>query len=213
MDAERSGWYLWGPLLFKKDQEVLLYIKCYGCDAYATIHLHSARWFRRIDARKLLEDQFAWVVLATGQTISSDKYPRGKLVWASPPVVNGEDFAPGPGKIAPAKLLLSKGFKPLKKRGRGGKLVECRVPQLDAVSQAKVVANQPVKPFTDLRTKCLVVQLTTQRTVRILVYKGEGLVVLERKEWRPPAPLGAPVPVWEPVHGQKNEQRKKRYGS
>jgi len=37
MDVEWSRWNLWGPLLLKENEEILFYIKGYGCDAYATI--------------------------------------------------------------------------------------------------------------------------------------------------------------------------------
>ncbi len=80
MDAERCGWCLWRSLFFEEDEEILFYIKGHGCDAYATIDFHSARRFGGVDARKLLEDQFARVVFGTGLTLSSDKYPGGKLI-------------------------------------------------------------------------------------------------------------------------------------
>jgi len=128
MDAERSRWGLWGSLLFKKDEEVLVYIKGHSDDAYATIDFHSARWLGRMDARKLLEDEFARVVLATGLALSRDKYTRGKLIGRSACIVDGEDLTSRPGEVAPAELLLAKGFEPLEKGYRSRKLVECRVP-------------------------------------------------------------------------------------
>ena len=115
MDAERSRGRSWGSLLFKENEEILFYIKSHGCDAHFTIEFHSARRFSRVDARKLLKDQLARVVfvLVTGLMLSSDEYPRSKLIGRSSYMVNGEDLASRPGKVAPAKLLLAKGFEPL----------------------------------------------------------------------------------------------------
>jgi len=53
------------------------------------------------------------VVVVTGLTLSSDKYARGKLIGRTSWMVNGEDFASRPGKVAPAKLVLAKGFEPV----------------------------------------------------------------------------------------------------
>jgi hypothetical protein len=150
MDTERGGRGLRGSMLFKKDEEVLFYVKGHSCDAYATIHFHSARRLGRMGAWKLLEDEFAWVVLATELTLSRDKYAGGKLIGRSPCIIDGEDLTSRPGKVAPAKLLLAKGFKLLEKGYGSRKLVECCVPQLDAISQDDVVADEGVEPLGDL---------------------------------------------------------------
>ncbi len=76
-------------------------------------------------------------------------------------MVNGKDLASRPGKVAPAKLLLAKDFKPLKKRDRSVEFIECRVSQLDSISQDEIVADQCVEPFRDLCMDCLITLLTT----------------------------------------------------
>jgi hypothetical protein len=127
-------------------------------------------------------------------------------------MVNGEDLAPRPGKVAPAKLQLAKGFKPLEKRNRSGEVLECRMSQLDPVPQDEVVADQCVELFTDLRTEYLVMLYTIERTAKIPVCNGEGLEVVEMKERRQPALVGPLASVWGVLHDEKNGQRKKKYG-
>ena len=182
MDAERSGWPLYGSLFSKEDEKILFHIKSHGCNAYATIHFRSARWFGRINAWKFLEDQFVRVLFVRGLSISSDEYPRGKLIGRSSRMVNGEDFASRPGKVAPAELLLAKGFEPLEQGDGSGEFVEGGVSQLDPVPQDKVVADQRLETLTDLRMEALDMLRTTDKTVRIPVCKGEGLQVLKTKE-------------------------------